>query len=739
MKKPVVLFVTIIIILVYPLNAGAMSFMPDIPGAGEIDGGDGQYLKYRDNYALDIKKPGLTEQINGLVNSIANAIFSFAAGLAYITIYLFYLGLSLNIADLLGGILNDVNEALRNMFFGSAIFIIVFATSAWFIIKQFLQGNVQNVLAEIGKVVVIVVISFAVVNESSSFLSFVNTTAKQISVDALGSFSGQTVSVGNSLNQYAANAAGVLWGSLVHNPWEALEFIGNESHAGNHAENILRLPFPSQEREDLIKGLYDSDGLFDPAIASKRLGTSIVLVLVTSIKCLFYLIIAGLLLGFQVLTLFYVILCPLILILAVSPQFGGIDLIWNWLKKVVETQMSIFILTLVIGIIIMTDNFLTGLGGWFVIQCVQVVIMVVLVVFWKKVLAVVSKTAVSIKNPTFASNMRDMQQKGNLYDDESGGVMARIRARKQERAAAADGRAGNNAAINTNYNNTPQYHPKQEALGEELTVAPVNTANIQAVRANPELELQKAQQKAQEKIQSGKADDKLEKKDNVIDYSKIKKYQKSRGGHEQEQNPISYQKISSNHMPEQRPASNPESYQQSTGKNSAARAPISVTGAANYNKRGEVSSEAPPRAYTPSYESQASRYTPGAKTAIQAAPEPRAVNYNNAAADIPNYKSKPVTDKFEFDSKRVTTDHDKKAAGVEPAPVKRVTTAEQQANKPAGRPASISSDVRSYKPKPVTDKFEFDSKRVESSQNRRKAVGSDVQPYRPTNTGKDKK
>ena len=70
-------------------------------------------------------------------------------------------------------------------------------------------------------------------------------------------------------------------------------------------------------------------------------------------KCGIYIIIVLIQLVFQLLSIVYLFMAPLILIVSLFPGYDG--LIGGWLRKILETQISILVLSMIIGILIKFD------------------------------------------------------------------------------------------------------------------------------------------------------------------------------------------------------------------------------------------------------------------------------------------------------------------------------------------------------------------------------------------------
>ncbi|HCC34546.1 MAG TPA: hypothetical protein DEQ02_02460 [Ruminococcaceae bacterium] len=417
--KLIFIAITILLtIFALPLQASAAGGIVDIEEFDNITSGDGQYLAsdYRDNYNLDIIELGIMDSGDKMVNALANILFSFLRLLSYLTVVIFYHCFSFDIATLFGAQIGAIQAGLTNSIF-RGLFPLAFGASAFFLGMQLLKRNIQGIFSELGKVIFIWVISFLVVTDSAFFLSFVNSMTKEISVQALGDMSGGGVSSSGDVNAYAAEASGILWGSLVHKPWVTLEFGDSYAPQEDKIEELLAAPPNSDTRLELIKKHNKDNGLFEKDVGGWRVGFIFLLLIPVVIKCAIYCCVAFFQICFQLLTLFYVLTCPVILLLAIAPTFGGLDLIKKWLLKILETQISILVLTFIIGLMISIDNLLFAQNsayGWLIGLVIQVLVSVALILNRNKLFKALGGITRGIQNPQYA--LRQYMRSGNIYE-----------------------------------------------------------------------------------------------------------------------------------------------------------------------------------------------------------------------------------------------------------------------------------------------------------------------------------
>ncbi|MBQ9136047.1 MAG: hypothetical protein IJX66_08160, partial [Lachnospiraceae bacterium] len=116
------------------------------------------------------------------------------------------------------------------------------------------------------------------------------------------------------------------------------------------------------------------------------------------------LITGGLLLILQLMAVLYVFLAPLVLILALIPGYEGI--LGKWLKKLLESQLSILIMYFIVGLLLKVDallfNNLSATWGWMTVLVVQVVLYLGVIFKRNEIFGAMSKLGIS--NPRVAVN-----------------------------------------------------------------------------------------------------------------------------------------------------------------------------------------------------------------------------------------------------------------------------------------------------------------------------------------------
>lgn len=374
--------------------------------------GDAKYLqdRYRDNYVLDIEETGVLEIHWEALNGIANALFAAIRTVSYATVTLFYWALNFDIGEMFGGQINGIQQALKDTVFEPLLMLAIGACMATLLVK-FMKRDAVGGIAEIGKIILVVVLSMFVVLKSDTALSLATNITKEVSIDALSSVNDSMGMSGNR-EDFAAQAAGVLWIDLVHEPWKTVEFMNSDVDDGT-VDSFLKVGDP-EKRAELVKGMGDAE-CFRMTVGFERIGFLIVYLIPCLAKCLLFITVAGALLIFQVLAVFYLILAPVMLLLFL---FAGYESILTaWLKKMLETQVMILVITFMLALLIRTDVFLFQKAdewGWFIVLLIQIIIGAGLFLNRGKIFELLSTVQRGSATPRYAANR--LRMSGNVKD-----------------------------------------------------------------------------------------------------------------------------------------------------------------------------------------------------------------------------------------------------------------------------------------------------------------------------------
>lgn len=415
------LMVFFIALFLFPLPVVAKAESNDIQKIDDFETlkGDSKYLaeKYRDNYYLDIEKTGILDSGDKIINGIANILFWVVKQGAYIVTSIFYYVMSFDVGALLSKQISSIQNALRTSIF-VPLFGVAFAGTSFIIIKRMIKRDMIGIGTEVLKVIGIFVFSMLIVSDSGRMLSYATNLTKQISKEALTSIKDAKVegeskqkAKSQSMTSYAATASGAIWETLVHNPWKTMEF-GTSSYKETDVEAFLTTEPGTEERETLVED-FDKK-CFDKTKGSERVGFLIIFLIPFFINCGVYLMVSGIQLMFQILAVVYVMLAPIVLILALLPGYESS--IPSWLRKFLETQISILIITFLMGLLIKMNTLLYDLTptyGWLIVLIFQTTISMGLVLKRNEILQMFGNMQKGVSRASYAR--AQMIKSGNLY------------------------------------------------------------------------------------------------------------------------------------------------------------------------------------------------------------------------------------------------------------------------------------------------------------------------------------
>lgn len=388
-----------------PVSTVEASGIKQIEGLTNQTTGPAKYMQdmYRDNYSLDVDKVGLLDGLFEVFNGIANVIFSMVKFIAYAAICFFYHSLTFDVTTTFSDELNAIQSLLRNSIF-EPLLLLGFFFSGITILKRFLQQNMVGILSEFCKVIVLILISILLVKDSKTILTTTSAITKSISLSAFTGVNSLENDAQTTLQNYAIIASGILWQNMVHEPWKALEFGNTDlGEDGDLVGLFLSYSPGSEERENLV-AKYANTQAFSKGRVFTKIGNCLIYLIVIAIKSILYIAVAGIMFTYQIFSIFYLLIAPLILILAFFPSYHSIVNVW--FKKFVETQVCIFIITLVLGLIVKLDSIIfkaSGDLGWFMALIFQIATIFFLYKERDKIIHAFSNVQKAIEVPAYAN------------------------------------------------------------------------------------------------------------------------------------------------------------------------------------------------------------------------------------------------------------------------------------------------------------------------------------------------
>lgn len=460
------LCVALVFVTVIPTQAmPPVQIIPEFENMGENS--EHNFINEFNNYFLDYIPGGLAELGNDMVHQMANMEFDVIKLLGLVVCTIFYYALDFNLADMFQGEITTIQDALRDSVF-EPLFLIGFAGSAIILLKRFAKRDMVGSFTQILKVIGIVVLSYLVVSQSGTVMREATHLTASIGAQILSGTNGETTA------NYATEAAGEIWVNLVHRPWLHLEFGDNE-YSELELQKILTHPVNDSARQDVINTWEHGDA-FDGSRCYERVGFMLFYMIPFFIKSVLFLVMGGLLLILQLMAVLYVFLAPLVLILALIPGYEGI--LGKWLKKLLESQLSILIMYFIVGILLKIDGLLfdnlSATWGWMTVLVVQVVLYLGVIFKRNEIFGAMSKLGIS--NPGAAVNAR--MHDGRVI---KGAVAHAIAVGRQKAVVKSGAKAGvkaakkeENAAKEARKKKKQPERPVMANAGKELAVVPAS-------------------------------------------------------------------------------------------------------------------------------------------------------------------------------------------------------------------------------------------------------------------------
>lgn len=364
--------------------------------------------KYRGNYTLDLGETDILDAVWVGINSVANAVFYAVRMLGYAVAALFYWSLKFDVGDFFGSQINGIQQALHDSIY-EPLLIAVFGACFCTLLQRFWKRDMAGSAVVIGKIVLSIALSMFVIMKSDIALSLATNTTKEISIDALCGVN-DSLGMGGSIENFAAKGAGILWLDLVHEPWKTAEFINySDDVTDDMADSFLKKQ-SEENRAELVESYGD---VFDKKIGVQRVGFLMIYLLPFLAKCLVFIAVSGLLIIFQILAVFYLILAPIMLLLFL---FSGYEVILGaWLRKMLETQIMLLIIMCMLALLIRMDALLFEQAqewGWFIVLMIQIIVGVALYLGRGQIFTMLSTIQRGTATPRYAANR--LRMAGNI-------------------------------------------------------------------------------------------------------------------------------------------------------------------------------------------------------------------------------------------------------------------------------------------------------------------------------------
>lgn len=356
-------------------------------GSGIDDGGAFDEIDGVESYKcyyFDLEELGILDTFFTAINAMGNLVWNIIKLLTKLVMMILYVSLSFDAGEMLSPVMSGIQSTIHESIF-EPLFVLAFCGTAVILLKRMFVRDLMGAFGDIVKVVVIVVLSIALVKKSDSALSMITGVTKEASVEIMTGINDNTGMGSDSddastaSTDFALRAAEILWINLVDEPWQYLEFAGTDPTEEDIEDFLSIANQPgSENRASLVANYKGAAVCFEKGRALIRLACLLVYLIPFIVKFALYTAVAGIQLIMQVITVVYMLIAPVILLLALLPGYE--TAISTWLRKMLEAQLGILIITFLLGIIVKVDSLLYGMmdsmGGFLVVSIIQMVILV---------------------------------------------------------------------------------------------------------------------------------------------------------------------------------------------------------------------------------------------------------------------------------------------------------------------------------------------------------------------------
>ncbi|KAB3535640.1 MFS transporter [Alkaliphilus pronyensis] len=382
--------------------------LPDVDALFDGNNSSKYLTVYKNNYYLDMKDMGMVEStmtFGDEINAGANTLFNAQKGLAHLLITVVYYSFEIDLYKIFSGIIEAVIGEMKIALFDELSLIAIVVLGFYYLVKIIGDQKTQIWVAII-QTVIITALALAFFNSPTELLKGVDDISKDLSRSVLsGTY--KATNQGNTPESAVMAAANDMWMMFVHKPWQVLQF-GDVDIAEKEEDKILSLPPMSEERQEIINTLAENDILFTPVWGGRRLSFIILYFIPMLVMGIIIGIIALLILGYQFITIFYVMMGVFVFIMALIP-FIGPKIITSWGSKVLAAGFIKVIISFVLAVIFALNSALfnlTGDYGWFVVLLLQILIMVVIVWKRKDFFEIITNMRMAVKHGNINKNLR---------------------------------------------------------------------------------------------------------------------------------------------------------------------------------------------------------------------------------------------------------------------------------------------------------------------------------------------
>lgn len=328
------------------------------------ESGGGANMQYRGNYYIDCAKVSFFKHLEpSLYSLLNNLVFSAIKGLGEWNAAIIKFSLSADLFEIVDDLISPLFAAIHKYIFNGFSLTLIVLAGMYFIVLLAKQ-NMMGIISGIVSLVAVIALAGAFFLYPMDILTTVNNLSVELSasvLDAPYESSGGTLDTGNL--SPAEKAENIVWNTLVHRPWQIIEF-GDVETAERYEDTILSMGCNTDERQEYVQKMYEEKGLFVPTSSYQleRLSMGLLLllfdVLIFAVMVLFCILI----IGYQFFAILLALLGTFIFLMALLPRYG-LKLVGNWAVKILSTMAIRIVLIFFLTIIFVIMGYVYGLTG----------------------------------------------------------------------------------------------------------------------------------------------------------------------------------------------------------------------------------------------------------------------------------------------------------------------------------------------------------------------------------------
>ena len=358
------------------------------------ESGGSSNMQYRGNYYIDCAKTSFFKHLEpSLYSLLNNLVFSAIKGLGEWNAAIIKFSLSADLFEIVDDLISPLFAAIHKYIFNGFSLTLIVLAGMYFIVLLAKQ-NMMGIISGIVSLVAVIALAGAFFLYPMDILTTVNNLSVELSasvLDAPYESSGGTLDTGNL--SPAEKAENIVWNTLVHRPWQIIEF-GDVETAERYEDTILSMGCNTDERQEYVQKMYEEKGLFVPTSSYQleRLSMGLLLllfdVLIFAVMVLFCILI----IGYQFFAILLALLGTFIFLMALLPRYG-LKLVGNWAVKILSTMAIRIVLIFFLTIIFVIMGYvycLTGTYGVIPVLFLMVSIIAIIALKRKELLGLFS-------------------------------------------------------------------------------------------------------------------------------------------------------------------------------------------------------------------------------------------------------------------------------------------------------------------------------------------------------------